>query len=175
MDAERFDAWTRTLGQARSRRRVLAGLGGALAGALGLRATAGSARAQEEVTVCEDGETLTVPAPAAEALLARGASPGPCPLGGSIGSDTCCIPMQGGPICYPDQPFELCAAPAIGGAGCCPYSKLVCTPTFVPAVTACQVPCATDADCRAAYPHKALACRADFAVCPFLEKCCVPA
>jgi hypothetical protein len=37
----------------------------------------------------------------------------------------------------------------------------------------CPFLCATDADCRKKYPNRDVVCRADFLVCPALEKCCV--
>jgi hypothetical protein len=57
---------------------------------------------------------------------------------------------------------------------CC--NGLGCTPTAGIFVDACQFPCATDADCKQKFPNKALACRPDALVCPFIPggKCCVP-
>ena len=47
MDDRRFDAWTRELAVAKSRRRLLKGLGGAALGSLGIVAAAKAGSAQE--------------------------------------------------------------------------------------------------------------------------------
>ena len=86
MDDRRFDHLARALGRPASRRGVL----GALAGALALLGAAVPGRAQGRpgaVTVCYEGRTLALPAPAAQALLARGATPGPCSPPGAIGCE----------------------------------------------------------------------------------------
>lgn len=64
MDARRFDQLARTLGRPLSRRGAL----GVLGGALGLLGEAGLGLAQgrpPQVTICEDGRTLKLPARAA--------------------------------------------------------------------------------------------------------------
>ena len=65
MDADRFDALTKRLAAAASRRRVLGGLGGALAGALALRRGAGAAggiTCEEAVRRCQEGAQATLAA-----------------------------------------------------------------------------------------------------------------
>jgi len=94
--------------------------------------------------------------------LARGATPGPCGNPGA-GRLPFCQRALGG----------VCTATNVGVPGCCDRD-LLCTSTVSVVVTACQLPCDADADCRATFPHTRLVCRKDLAVCPFLDKCCVP-
>lgn len=158
MDARRFDALTRALGRPASRRGAL----GVLAGALGLLGTVRLAHAQEAVTVCEDGETLMVPESAAQALLAHGARSGPCASPGAGGGASSCVRSLD----------AVCTSPDVGGAGCCDPTQ-VCTPTISLFITACQRPCATDADCAGIPSFHPLLCQASLTTCPFLAKCCV--
>lgn len=76
--------------------------------------------------------------------------------------------------CAQDKLFGLCFA--FQPQPCC--NDMRCTQTFTPGVTACQFICETDADCKRAFPKKALACRTDALVCPTEAlvglKCCVP-
>jgi hypothetical protein len=72
--------------------------------------------------------------------------------------------------CQQDQLFGLCFI--FGPAPCC--NGMTCASTITPFVTACQLPCATDDDCKKKFPNKALACRLDALVCPLRDKCCVP-
>ena len=83
--------------------------------------------------------------------------------------------------CIQEKLFGVCTQtpfyePEQDSHPCC--NGMECTATAGVLVTACQMYCATDADCKAAFPGKALACRVDALVCPARalkgEKCCVP-
>jgi hypothetical protein len=51
---------------------------------------------------------------------------------------------------------------------CCP--RYLCTPTFIPVLLECQVPCAVDSDCRFWDPNAK--CQYDINSCPFMDRCC---
>lgn len=181
MDSTRFDRLARALARPASRRRAvgvllggaavaarLSGLDGATDGAAAKRRTAvkraGNGKRPAKVALCHQGHTITVAEPAVKAHLADGDSIGPC---NAPGSATCQAKLFG--LCT-INPFDIDRNPCCNG--------MACIGTINPIVTACQLRCATDADCAAAFPNTALACRTDVLVCPFEaaagQKCCVP-
>jgi hypothetical protein len=80
----------------------------------------------------------------------------------------------GGLFACQDKLFGLCFHTDFGGPGCCD-KDLVCQFTVTGFVTACQLFCNTDADCRRKFPTSKLVCRRDIFICPSQDvKCCVP-
>ncbi|MFN8590946.1 MAG: pentapeptide repeat-containing protein [Thermomicrobiales bacterium] len=83
---------------------------------------------------------------------------------------TACCPTPP-PIC--EECGDACLKPGetcglfIGD--CCP--RYLCTPSFLPVVLSCQIPCGTDADCRYWGPNGK--CQYDINSCPFMDRCCV--
>ena len=76
--------------------------------------------------------------------------------------------------CQQDKLYGVCSF--LVPEPCC--NGMTCTSTVDPFVTACQLLCTTDNDCKKKFPNKALACRTDLLVCPIQaalgNKCCVP-
>lgn len=147
MDGERFDSVARALVRGMSRRAVVAAAA-ILAGARLDQAAANHSRKFGQLckTLCKT--LCRVERPRGPCLAAchrrcRGSHGGTCP---GIGD-----------LCGPFSP------------DCC--RGLVCTPSIVPLVTSCMLPCETDQECRQATGED-VACRPNAVLCPFLSKCC---
>jgi hypothetical protein len=122
MEGERFDGIVRRLTTAGSRRGLIGGIvatavGGTAAALLGEspvgaksgkskgkghgkgngKGKKGKGKGQEKVTLCHNGHTITVGAPAVPAHQAHGDTLGPCPCEGKNNNDPCTIPSTGGP------------------------------------------------------------------------------
>ena len=113
MDRERFDELTRSLGQSTTRRRLSALLlGFGLASPLGV-GLAGTAEAKKKgkkkkgkVTVCHQGQTITVAKSAQKAHLKHGDTLGPCPT----------PPPPPPPVCTPNCSGKECGSDGCGGS-----------------------------------------------------------
>jgi Pentapeptide repeats (8 copies) len=84
--------------------------------------------------------------------------------------DTACCPTppllceECGDAC--GRPGETCG---LFFPACCP--RYLCTPSFIPVLLSCQIPCAVDSDCRFWGPNGK--CQYDVNSCPFMDRCCV--
>ena len=167
MEHVAFDALTRRLATPRPRRALL----GALAGALLATPTAAAAHRRHR---------RTKPANPGNGDNPPGHGSTPPGHGGTPPGQGGTPPGQDGnpPGEFQCQPklFGLCFVEPLGGKGCCD-PKLACINTASVFVTACQLLCDTDDDCRRTYPHSTLVCRRDALACPFVTTaagCCVP-
>ena len=79
MDANHFDRIVRTWAEPGSRRPVLGLLAGGIAGLAGLTETAGKRKKKKKVTLCLNGQTITVPKKQQGSYLGQGATAGKCP------------------------------------------------------------------------------------------------
>lgn len=86
MEHPQFDRLVRAFGQGYSRRTVTMLVGAALALPLtGRNSTVAKRKKKKKVTLCLDGETITVPKKKTGGFLKQGATPGACPPGGGSG------------------------------------------------------------------------------------------
>lgn len=170
MDDRRFDDLTLRLGTRLSRRTGLR-LGSALATLLGLgtpllgeeRAAKGKGKKGKKVTLCHEGQTISVPGKAKKGHLKHGDALGPCaPLppppaaaecavgqkpcqGRCIPSNQCCVDgdcAPGAPRCCNGtciRPNECCANSECGVGRVCQGGSCVCAPSSV----TCGAKCCT--------------------------------
>lgn len=138
MDAHRFERIVRTWAEAGSRRPILGVLIGGGASLAGLTAASGKRRKKKKpVTLCLNGETITVPKKKQGSYLRQGATAGKCPpcvrqctgktcgpdgCGGSCGSCRGDKTCQGGTCACPPGEVNDC-----GGDICVPLGSVCCT------------------------------------------------
>ncbi len=126
MDDPRFDALVTRLAGGLSRRRGLGLLAGAGLPLVGLAGTADAGK-KKKVTLCRNGQTVSVPKKKARKLLQQGATKGACPAGCPAGQRPCntaCIPT--GDCCFsndcPGNDFCVggtCVSRRCGSGGPC--------------------------------------------------------
>jgi hypothetical protein len=138
MDASRFDEMVRSWAEAGSRRSLLTALAGGAAALTGMTETSGKRKKKKKkVTLCLNGQTITVPKKQQGGYLSQGATVGKCPAacvrqcsGRTCGQDGCggtygdCsgdLTCQGGTCSCPAGEDEC--APGV----CVPTGSLCCT------------------------------------------------
>ncbi|MBL8126562.1 MAG: hypothetical protein JNM64_02920 [Chloroflexia bacterium] len=144
MDASRFDHLVRTWAEAGSRRPLLGVLAGGIAGLAGLTEAAG--KRKKKITLCLNGQTITVPKKKKNSYLGQGATAGKCPP---------CVRRCGGKTCGPDGCGGSCGSckgdkTCQGGTCACRAGEIECP------ANAClpgNSVCCTDLDC-AQYPGR---------------------
>jgi hypothetical protein len=118
MDASGFDALTRSLTTAGTRRRVF---GTALGGLVGLSALPAAAKKKKKkVTLCHQGQTLSVSKKKQRVHLKHGDTLGECPTGATTPPappmsppPPPCVPSCGNRICGPDACGGVCGGCAL--------------------------------------------------------------
>lgn len=189
MEDARFDAFARSLANARSRRAFARLLGGlALAAPLSLLDRAGAAKKKKKkkkFIICDHGRTRTVP-PKGWVQRYPGATPGPCPAPppppASPPPPPPCTPQCNGRDCGPDGCGGLCGTcegTALCSAGrcvpTCPEGERPCRSDCIPATDCCSnSECSGGRICQsgscacgqAAAPHWCAAASACVPACP---------
>jgi len=138
MDPSYFDRIVRSWATPGSRRPVLGLLAGGAASLAGLAGTSGKRKKKKKVTLCLNGQTLTVPKKQQGSYLSQGATAGKCPAtcvpqcsgktcgadgcGGSCGSCKGDKTCQGGTCACPPGDIDVC-----GGDICVPPDAQCCT------------------------------------------------